>query len=110
MQNMYPIAGCARRLEAAGFDNVRIDDLTEEVFPGHLRCMRRRLRSPEIVRRFSPFWYAYWWLAVELPEGWPDYKYWREYQYILASAEKPDLFPDGLKNKRPKKKTAGGAK
>lgn len=93
MQNLYDADGCARRLTAAGFDNVRVEDISEDVFPGAIRCMRRRLRSPEIVWRMNPVWYAYWaWLLAD-PKGWPKFRRWNDYQYVLCSAEKPDLFP-----------------
>ncbi|MGH2351711.1 MAG: methyltransferase domain-containing protein [Chloroflexota bacterium] len=87
-ENLYPREMYARRLLAAGFENVRVVSIRDDVFPGYMRCVARRLRDPDIVHRLGPALYLYWRRAVRAPD------YLQDYDYVLAVAEKPDLFAE----------------
>lgn len=52
--NLYPREEYARKLEAAGFRNVRVTSIREQVVVPHLRELSLRLDSPDIVARMNP--------------------------------------------------------
>jgi SAM-dependent methyltransferase len=87
-QNLYSRQTYARRLEAAGFENVDVVSIREDVYPGYMRCVARRLRDPEVVQRLGLARYLHWSRAVQAPE------FLEHYDYVVASAEKPDLFAE----------------
>ncbi|MBI5247647.1 MAG: methyltransferase domain-containing protein [Elusimicrobia bacterium] len=81
--NMYDSVAYRRKLEAAGFVNVKIKSIADRVYPGFRDCARVRLQAPEIRERMNPL--IAFFFKASLDEmagpGGPD--------YILATADKP---------------------
>lgn len=86
-ENFYPPSEYARRLESAGFREVRIRSIREEVYPPFIRFARERLREPDAVARLSPL-IRRMWLAAMVDEG-----AFEKFDYVIATADKPLTLP-----------------
>ena len=81
-ENLYDAATYARRLEAAGFVDVEVRDLSQEVFVGFGKHVMALLGDPEALKRLGTGTLLQWHqstLAV------------LQFQYVLVSARKPEL-------------------
>lgn len=83
--NVYPRSEYARRLEAAGFEQVRVVSIREYVFTPLCRYLTHRMRDPEIVARLDPHYR----LIGELNLRNQHVFTW--YDYVIATATKPVL-------------------
>lgn len=81
--NMYPGPEYERRLEAAGFVDVRRRSIRELVYPPFIRWARRRLEEPEAARRLHPLIRAAWRLSVRDESGFEGL------DYVIVTADKP---------------------
>ncbi len=81
--NLYDRAGYARRLDAAGFRDVRVESIRERVYPGFGDFARRRVEEPDMRRRMDPAVRAFWAASVR------DGSAWDGQDYVIATARKP---------------------
>lgn len=58
--NLYPAEGFRDRLDAAGFVDVEVRSIAEQVFAPFKRHARARQADPEVVARANPFLRAAW--------------------------------------------------
>jgi ubiquinone/menaquinone biosynthesis C-methylase UbiE len=63
-ENMYPPDEYARRMAAAGFDDIRLQPIQDQVYPGYTACVARSLRQPAIRRRVNPLILFLWRLTA----------------------------------------------
>lgn len=82
-ENFYPPSEYARRLEKAGFRDIRVRSIREEVYPPFIRFARRRLKEPAVAARLSPL-IRRMWLAAMVDEG-----AFEKFDYVIATAERP---------------------
>jgi len=76
--NVYPRDVYASKLAAAGFDEVRVDSIRDQVFPGWYRAL---FEDPGLRQRLGPVgWLLRRFPKTELHEG---------FDYVLASARRP---------------------
>ncbi|MBI2068992.1 MAG: methyltransferase domain-containing protein [Elusimicrobia bacterium] len=80
--NMYTADVYADKLRGAGFSQVNIRSIREQVFEPFVSYSRRRLDDPVLIKRISPAMRACWKASV-----W-DNKPWSRYDYIIATARK----------------------
>jgi cyclopropane fatty-acyl-phospholipid synthase-like methyltransferase len=74
----------AEKLRAAGFTNVRVQSIWNDVYPGLHHYMKT---EPEMLRRFHPLArYPYYLILMFDPRS-----VFAAYDYVIASADKPDL-------------------
>lgn len=62
--NLYPASGFARRLEAAGFEDVEVRSIAEDVFAPFKAYARVHQADPEVVARANPLLRAAWRMAT----------------------------------------------
>jgi len=58
--NIYPADEYGRRLQTAGFRNVAITSIRDQVYPGYSACILRNLAKPEIRHRVNPILRLMW--------------------------------------------------
>jgi SAM-dependent methyltransferase len=76
--NVYPRDVYAAKLAAAGFDDVRVDSIRDQVFPGWYRAL---FEDPGLRQRLGPVgWLLRRFPKTDLHEG---------FDYILAAARRP---------------------
>jgi ubiquinone/menaquinone biosynthesis C-methylase UbiE len=78
--NFYPRSGYVQRLQDAGFTRVRVESIADKVFMPFAEFARKRLRSPEIRARMTPFTRAV--LSMQCGTN-------KSFDYVIAVAEKP---------------------
>jgi len=76
-ENMYPIATYKEKLEHAGFCNVEIFSVREDVYPGLVSHLHKRFADPAVQRRLLPILRLCWFFPPYRPD------------FIIALAEKP---------------------
>jgi ubiquinone/menaquinone biosynthesis C-methylase UbiE len=81
--NMYPAGPYRDRLEAAGFRDVRIVSIREQVYLPFARHARGRLAEPDVAARLDPLVRALWRASVASDRAWEGL------DYVLAAGEKP---------------------
>lgn len=81
--NMYPREPYAEKLAAAGFGNVSVRSIRDEVYAPFARYARARLDAPEVRERMHPLIRAFWKGAVAAPGAYDGA------DYIIATADKP---------------------
>ena len=80
--NLYPKEDYLVKLATAGFENVRVRSIREQVFEPFARYARGRLQEPEIKQRMHPLVRAFWGSSVR------DAGAFDSVDYIIATADK----------------------
>ena len=80
--NLYPKEAYLVKLATAGFENVRVRSIREQVFEPFARYARGRLQEPEIKQRMHPLIRAFWGSSVR------DARAFDAVDYIIATADK----------------------
>jgi len=80
--NLYPKDVYLAKLARAGFENVQVRSIREQVFEPFARYARGRLQEPEIEQRMHPLVRAFWRSSVR------DAAAFDSVDYIIATADK----------------------
>ncbi len=81
--NVYPASVYARKLEAAGFADVRLRSVADKVLPA-AGFARRRLDDADVAARMDPAIRALWKASL-----WPFWGFDR-FDYVIVTARKPE--------------------
>lgn len=87
--NDYARDAYARKMEEAGFVNVRVETIREEVFAPFIRYLARRLQDPDIKQRINPGMRRLCQNVISKPERSLVNAIVDNSDYIIATGDKP---------------------
>lgn len=80
--NHYPSQVYEEKLEIAGFRNISVLSIAQDVYPPFCRYAKKKFSDPEVVKRMNPLVRRFWLESVK------DEKSFGYLDYVIATAEK----------------------
>lgn len=87
IENLYPATVLERKMQEAGFENVRVTSIREHVYSAYMSYLLERLKEPDIVQRVNPFYRWAWAYTIRTPER--RERILAALDYVVAVGDKP---------------------
>ena len=89
LENICTKNGYAQKMKDAGFVNVRVETIREEVLPPFMNYLAVRLQDPEIKQRINPLMRRIFLTVAAKPDGMLSKMFVTTSDYIIATGDKP---------------------